>query len=139
MFERKYYSCPYTTFLFFLWSFVSFNFFLLLLFLQDCPLCSLMTFVSLSLCNVLFFSFAFCLFRIFIFYLYFFKIVGVKPQMVFCLFHFGKNCPLGKLSFFFFFSLFIYFFFWGVIFILLFSLICFGFFYFYYFNSHVNI
>ena len=54
--------CPYAT-CFFLWPFVSFNFFLLLLlFLQDCPLCNriwlfpLSFWTNLSLCNVLFFS-----------------------------------------------------------------------------------
>ena len=112
MFERKYYSCPYTTFLFFLWSFVSFNFFLLLLFLQDCPLCSLMTFVSLSLCNVLFFSFAFCLFRIFFLLPLFLQDCRCETPNGFLSLSFWKKLSPRQIVFFFFFffSLFIYFF-----------------------------
>ena len=134
---------PYTTLLFFSFGLLSlsifffyFYFFGIVLDATTYDFC-LFHWTNLSLWNVLFFSFAFCLFRVFSSTSISSRLSGLQPHMVFCLFYFGKNCPLGN-------CLFVpvhllYYYYFLAIFILLFSLTSFGFFYFYYFNSHINI
>ena len=85
---------------FFLSPFVSFNFFLLLLFLQGCPLLSISFWTNLSLCNV-FFSLAFCLFQFFSSTSISSRLSPMQPHMTFSSFILDKFVPMQRSVFFF--------------------------------------